>query len=130
MSTQSLIDAAKKALERSYSPYSHFAVGAALHSKDGRVFTGCNVENASYGLTMCAERVALFKAVSEGATSFDMVCVVADSDIPPYMCGACRQALYEFTEGGRAKVIYHFRGRTELTELSELLPWPFVFRQR
>jgi cytidine deaminase len=127
--TQSLIEAAKRALEKSYSPYSHFAVGASLHSKDGRIFTGCNVENASYGLAMCAERVALFKAVSEGATTFDAVCIVADSDIPPYMCGACRQVLYEFSEDGRIKVAYHFRGGTEETELSRLLPRPFVFRR-
>ena len=90
-----LIEAALKAREQAYAPYSHFAVGAALLSADGRVFTGCNVENASYGLTMCAERVALFKAVSEGAKEFIAIAIACgQGPCPP--CGACRQVLREF----------------------------------
>lgn len=90
-----LIAAALEARGRAYVPYSHFAVGAALLSADGRIFTGCNVENASYGLTMCAERVALFKAISEGARGFTAIAIACGAG-PCAPCGACRQALREF----------------------------------
>jgi len=91
-----LIRAALEARERAYAPYSHFAVGAALLAADGRIFTGCNVENASYGLTMCAERVALFKAVSEGAREFTAIAIACGAG-PCAPCGACRQVLREFS---------------------------------
>jgi cytidine deaminase len=90
-----LVRKAVEARKLAYAPYSHFRVGAALLAKDGRIFTGCNVENASYGLTVCAERVALFKAVSEGAREF-LAIAVACGEGPCAPCGACRQVLYEF----------------------------------
>ena len=89
-----LLDLAAKARESAYVPYSHFAVGAALRSEDGRIFTGCNVENASYSLTICAERNAVAHAVAEGARRFDAVAVVTENGVTP--CGACRQVLAEF----------------------------------
>lgn len=95
ISDEELLELARRALEYSYSPYSHYAVGAALLCEDGRVFTGCNVENASFGLTNCAERTALFKAISEGAQAFTAIAIASNGSMP-YPCGACRQALNEF----------------------------------
>ena len=89
-----LLELAAKARENAYVPYSHFAVGAALRSEDGSIYTGCNVENASYGLTICAERNAVVHAVAEGARRFDAVAVVTENGVTP--CGACRQVLAEF----------------------------------
>ena len=100
MDNKKLFDAAVQAAGRSYSPYSHFSVGAALLTKDGKVYTGCNIENASYSLTVCAERTAVFKAVSEGAAEFKAIAVAGSADgdfskpCPP--CGACLQVLSEF----------------------------------
>jgi cytidine deaminase len=91
-----LLQHAAKALENSYAPYSRFRVGAALLTEDGQVFTGCNVENASYGLSNCAERTAVFKAVSNGKKSFRAIAIVSDRTNPVYPCGACRQVLREF----------------------------------
>jgi len=79
-----------------YSPYSKFSVGAAIRTKDGKIFTGCNVENVSFGLTVCAERIALFKAISEGYSEFDSIGISTSSDTPTFPCGACRQVLAEF----------------------------------
>ncbi|MBS3926444.1 MAG: cytidine deaminase [Nitrosarchaeum sp.] len=93
---ESLINEAISAQEKAYSPYSKFKVGAALLTKSGKIFTGCNVENVSYGMTICAERTAVFKAVSEGHTDFEAIAVSASSDQPIYPCGACRQVLAEF----------------------------------
>ncbi len=95
LSERELIGKALEARERAYAPYSGFEVGAALLAVDGRIFTGCNVENASYGLTMCAERVALFKAISEGAREFTAIAVACGTS-PCSPCGACRQVLFEF----------------------------------
>lgn len=89
-----LVAAARQVRERAYVPYSHFAVGAALHALDGTIYTGCNVENASYGLTICAERNAIARAVAEGVRRFDMIAVVTENGVTP--CGACRQVLAEF----------------------------------
>lgn len=118
-----LLALARKAMENSYSPYSHFAVGAALLAADGRVFLGCNVENASFGLTNCAERTALFKAVSEGAREFVAI-AIASSGSMPYPCGACRQALNEFAPQLRVLVISG-AGEVDKTTLPELLPHGF-----
>jgi cytidine deaminase len=107
-----------------FAPYSHFQVGAALEDADGRVFTGCNVENATYGLTVCAERVALFKAISEGARGFVRIAVVADTADPTPPCGACRQLLWEF--GGDLEIVLanltEEKGRHQL---KDLFPLPF-----
>jgi len=96
MTDHELVELAFTMLEKSYCPYSHFPVGAALEGKDGQVFTGCNVENSAYGSTICAERTALVKAVSEGCRTFTRLAVVGNSDEPCWPCGACRQMLYEF----------------------------------
>ncbi|MEW6217275.1 MAG: cytidine deaminase [Candidatus Bipolaricaulota bacterium] len=124
MDESRLVAAAIGARGRAYAPYSEFAVGAALLSKGGRVFTGCNVENASYGLTVCAERVALFKAVSEGVREFEAI-AVACGDTPCSPCGACRQALREFAPDLKV-VLADAEGRKwETTTLSQLLPRAF-----
>lgn len=93
---KALVDAARSARERAYAPYSRYRVGAALLAASGRVYTGCNIENAAYGATMCAERVALFKAVSEGEREFLALAVVAEGEEAASPCGACRQVLHEF----------------------------------
>ena len=118
---QILLSMARESLLQSYSPYSSYPVGAALHSKDGRIFTGCNVENASFGLTNCAERTAVFKAVSEGVRSFDVLAIAAKTKAWP--CGACRQVLNEFAPGLR--VLVTWENHVEEKMLSELLPEGF-----
>jgi cytidine deaminase len=119
-----LVEAALKARQNAHAPFSHFQVGAALEDSSGRIHTGCNVENASYGLTLCAERVAVFKAVSEGARQFRRVAVVADTDTLTPPCGACRQILWEFC-GDAELVLANLRGKTETLRLKDLLPRPF-----
>ena len=124
MTDKELVALAKEAMEHAYVPYSHFKVGAALLAKDGRVFKGCNVENASYGATNCAERTAVFKAVSEGCREFDAIAIVASSGdlVPP--CGICRQVLFEFLPAG--KVILDSDEKGMVTYLvKELLPLGF-----
>lgn len=119
-----LVDAARRARAHALAPHSGFAVGAAIETEDGRVFTGCNIENASYGLTLCAERVAVFKALSEGARGFRRVAVVADTEAPTPPCGACRQILWEF--GGDLEVILaNLHAETGRHQLAALLPLPF-----
>ena len=119
-----LIAAARAAREHAYADFSHFKVGAALETADGTIVTGCNIENATYGLTMCAERVALFKAISEGARSFKAIAVVADAERPTPPCGACRQLLWEF--GGDLEVILgNLTAETGRHRLKELFPLPF-----
>src|SRR5450432_1350463 len=118
---QMLTRAAKIASSRAYCPYSHFAVGAALRTSDGRVFAGCNVENASYGLTVCAERNAIFHAVSEGATEIAALVIYTPTASPVTPCGACRQVLVEF--GKNADVVCACAGAKRLEfNASELLP--------
>jgi len=119
MTTEDLIAVAWEARERAYAPYSNFKVGAALLSADGQVFQGCNVENISYGLTICAERVAMGAAVAQGVTKFDKVAVVADTKEPVSPCGACRQVLAEF--GVKTIILANKQGSVEFT-LEELLP--------
>lgn len=123
-STAALISAAKRARARAYAPYSSFKVGAALEATDGRVFTGCNVENASYAATCCAERTALAKAVSDGARRFRRIAIVADTRDPCPPCGICRQALYEFAPGLEV-IMANTRGRVEIARLSDMLPNAF-----
>jgi cytidine deaminase len=119
-----LIRAARRARRNARAGYSHFKVGAALETAAGSIITGCNIENATYGLTLCAERVAMFKALSEGHKRFRRIVVVADTEAPTPPCGACRQILWEF--GGNLEVILaNLRRETGRHQLSELLPVPF-----
>ena len=119
-----LIAAAIEARERAHAPFSNFKVGAALEDENGRVHTGCNVENATYGLSICAERVTVLKAVSEGARRFRRMAVVADTDELTPPCGACRQILWEFC-GDIEIVLANVGGRTEKMRLGDLFPRPF-----
>jgi cytidine deaminase len=121
---EKLIEAAVKVRENAHAPYSNFKVGAAVETKSGKIFTGCNVENASYGLTVCAERVAIFKAISEGETEFTQIAVVADTPALTPPCGACRQIIWEFC--GDVPVIFsNLDGVTETLQMKELLPRAF-----
>ena len=119
-----LVTAAREARRRAHAPFSKYPVGAALRTRDGRIITGCNVENASYGLTLCAERLAVFKAVSEGIKEFDAIVVVVDSPKLASPCGACRQILWEFC-GDIPVRMENLRARTLTRRLSRLLPLPF-----
>jgi cytidine deaminase len=119
-----LVEAALRVRENAHAPFSKFKVGAALEDADGHVHTGCNVENATYGLTVCAERVAVFKAVSEGARQFRRIAVAADTDNLTPPCGACRQILWEFC-GDIEIILTNPRGKTETLHLSDLFPRPF-----
>ena len=119
-----LIEAALRVRECAHAPFSEFRVGAAIEDENGRVFTGCNVENATYGLSLCAERVAVFKAISEGATRLKRVVVVADTDILTPPCGACRQILWEFC-GDAEITLANVAGKQESMLLKEIFPRPF-----
>ena len=120
---QNLIDRAIVAREKTYSPYSHFGVGAAILCEDGTIYEGCNIENASYGLSNCAERTAIFKAVSEGHTNFKALAVVADTEGPCAPCGACRQVVAEF----KIPIIImgNLMGNVKIVTIEELLPFSF-----
>jgi len=119
-----LIDAALAVRANAFAPYSKFQVGAAIEDAEGRIHTGCNVENATYGLTVCAERVAVFKAISEGVRRFRRVVVAADTDTLTPPCGACRQILWEFC-GDVEITLVNPRGQTETYRLKALFPKPF-----
>jgi cytidine deaminase len=119
-----LIEAALGARKNAHAPFSNFQVGAAIEDSDGRIHTGCNVENATYGLTICAERVAVFKAISEGARKFTRVAVAADTDALTPPCGACRQILWEFC-GDIELTLVNPRGKIEILRLKDLFPRPF-----
>jgi cytidine deaminase len=122
-----LLDAARAARRHAVAPFSHFAVGAALETADGQVVTGCNVENATYGLTVCAERVALLKALSDGHRAFRRVAIVADTPAPTPPCGACRQLLWEY--GGDLDVLLgDLTNPKGCFRLADLLPLPFDAR--
>jgi cytidine deaminase len=122
--SERLVAEARAARDRAIAPYSHFKVGAALRLKDGRIVTGCNVENASYGLTVCAERVALLKALSDGFREFTMIAVVADTDNPTPPCGPCRQLLWEYC-GDIPVVLANLTDIKAQHQLGDLLPHPF-----
>jgi cytidine deaminase len=119
-----LVAEARRARENAHAKYSGFQVGAALRSTSGRVFGGCNVENATYGLTVCAERVAIFKAISEGEREFDAIAVVTDTETLTPPCGACRQLIWEFC-GDVPVVLANLRGKQEILRMRDLFPKPF-----
>ena len=119
-----LLEAALTVRQNAHAAFSQFKVGAAIETADGHIITGCNVENATYGLTICAERVAIFKAISEGYRSFRRIAVVTDTQLPTPPCGACRQILWEF--GGNLEVILgNLKGEKARYQLKDLLPYPF-----
>ena len=124
---ESLIETAKRAREQAVAPFSNFQVGAAVKTADGRVYTGCNVESASYGLTVCAERVAIWKALSEGERQFTDLAVVADTETLTPPCGTCRQIIWEFARGARI-VFANLEGKSEEFHIADLLPRAFDAR--
>lgn len=119
-----LIVKAKEAREKAYNPYSNFAVGAALLTEDNKIFTGCNIENVSYGLTVCAERTAIFNAVTAGYTEFKALAVVADTPQPISPCGACRQVLAEFADNIKV-IMLNMSGDEKILKSGDLLPLAF-----
>jgi cytidine deaminase len=119
-----LTDAAIQARENAHAPFSNFKVGAALADEHGGIHTGCNVENATYGLTLCAERVAIFKAISEGARKFTRLAVAADTDTLTPPCGACRQIIWEFC-GDIEITLVNLQGKSESFRMKDLFPRPF-----
>ncbi|HET7615680.1 MAG TPA: cytidine deaminase [Bacillales bacterium] len=126
MINEQLIEEAKKARDRAYVPYSTFAVGAALATSDETIYHGCNIENAAYSVCCCAERTALFKAVSEGDKDFKAIAVVADSDRPVPPCGACRQVLAELCPPDMKVILTNLKGAVEQTTVELLLPGAFT----
>ncbi|MEH6994282.1 cytidine deaminase [Neobacillus drentensis] len=125
MNTEKLIEESKKAREKAYVPYSNFQVGAAILTTDGKVYHGCNIENAAYSMCNCAERTALFKAYSEGDRDFKMLAVVADTDRPCSPCGACRQVISELCPSDMKVVLTNLKGDTLEITVAELLPGAF-----
>ena len=128
VSDDELIERAKDARHAAHAPYSNFEVGAALVSTDGRVFTGCNIENSAYGLSMCAERVAIFKAVSEGAHEFTKIAVITDTETLTPPCGCCRQMIWEFSLGTTEVILANLTGDVRTFDIKELLPEAFDAR--
>ena len=125
--SQSLIAAAQRARLQSVAPFSNFLVGAAVKTANGKVYTGCNIESASYGLTVCAERVAIWKALSEGERHFTELAVVADTESLTPPCGTCRQIIWEFAKG--ASIIFaNLKGESETLQIKDLLPRAFDAR--
>jgi cytidine deaminase len=121
---ETLVAAARQSRENAHAAYSNFRVGAALRATSGRIFGGCNVENSTYGLTVCAERVAILKAVSEGERGFDAIAVVADTDSLTAPCGACRQLIWEFC-GDVPVILANLKGKRETILMHDLFPKPF-----
>lgn len=124
MNSREMIEMAKKAKEFAYAPYSGFQVGAALKTKSGKIYTGCNIENAAYGATNCAERTAIFKAISEGETEFESIAVVSSANDVTYPCGICRQVMSEFMKDG----IIYFEdrdGNIVNSSVKEVMPYMF-----
>ena len=125
-SLEELLQAARRARDAAYAPYSNFKVGAAVRASDGRIFVGSNIENASYGLSVCAERVAIFNAASEGARAITELAVVTDAIEPAPPCGACRQVLAEFAVDTQV-AMGNLDGKVTLSSLAALFPKPFKF---
>ena len=119
-----LLEAASDVRTRAYAPYSNFKVGAAVETENGDIYTGCNVESASYGLTVCAERVAIWKGISRGVTKFGRIAVVVDTEEPTPPCGTCRQIIWEFC-GDVPVILANLHGKKETVMMSELLPRAF-----
>ena len=119
-----LTTTAKQARQNAHAPFSNFKVGAALRTASGKIYGGCNVENATYGLTVCAERVAIFKAISEGERQFDAIAVATDTDTLTPPCGACRQLIWEFC-GDVPVIMTNLKGKAETIRMRELFPKPF-----
>lgn len=126
-SLQQLIETAKSARLQSIAPFSNFLVGAAVKTEEGKIYTGCNVESASYGLTVCAERVAIWKALSEGERHFTELAIVADTESLTPPCGTCRQIIWEFAKNATI-VLGNLRGETQIVSIRELLPRAFDAR--
>ncbi|MFH1453585.1 MAG: cytidine deaminase [Armatimonadota bacterium] len=127
--TEKLINLAFEARENAYAPYSNYKVGAALITSSEKIYTGSNVENSSFGLTVCAERCAAVKAVNDAERAITAIAIVSGSDILPTPCGACRQVLSEFSKDGEMTVIFaNTEGKREEKKLKELLPYAFVFK--
>jgi cytidine deaminase len=125
MTNEELIKLAKEVQKKAHAPYSKFRVGSALLTEDDEVFTGCNIENSSYSLTICAERVAIFKAYSEGKRKFKKIAIVSDSKNFISPCGACRQVLMDLAGEELEVILTNSMGETKIFKLSELLPLPF-----
>lgn len=119
-----LVEKAKKARENAVAPYSNFKVGAAIEVSDGEIITGCNIENATYGLTICAERVAIFKSISEGKKKISRIAIVADTETLTPPCGACRQIIWEFC-GDISVILENLNGKTATFQMSKLFPNAF-----
>lgn len=125
MENKELINLAKEAMEKAYAPYSHFKVGAAAVGKNGEIYTGCNIENASYGATNCAERTAMFKGISEGERAFEKIAIVSTAEDLTFPCGICRQVMAEFMQGGTV-VLEDKMGIIKEFKVEELLPKAFI----
>lgn len=125
MNIEHLINEAKEARNMAYTPYSKFNVGAALLTKDGKVYKGCNIENASYSMTNCAERTALFKAISEGDKDFVAIAVIADTKRPVSPCGACRQVISELCPKDMKVILTNLQGDIQEINVEDLLPGAF-----
>lgn len=120
-----LINEAKAIRDKAYVPYSNFQVGAALQTQSGKIYTGCNIENAAYPVSCCAERVAIFKAISEGEMNFSEMAVVADTERPVPPCGSCRQVMSEFFEPTMKVHLTNLQGTVKTLQVQELLPFSF-----
>lgn len=125
MDEQELLECAKQAREKAYVPYSRFAVGAAVETKAGNIYAGCNIENAAYPTTCCAERVAIFNAVSAGEKDFRALAVIADTDQPVSPCGSCRQVMSEFFSPETKIILGHLKGEKRVVTIKDLLPFSF-----
>lgn len=125
MDYEMLFNVANDAKENAYAPYSNFKVGAVLLSKTGKIYTGCNIENASYSLTCCAERVAIFKAISHGETEFDTFIITSNTEAPIAPCGACRQVMNEFFDEHVTIVLTNKTNKRKELSIKQLLPYAF-----
>ena len=126
MQIEQLANEAKQAMKMAYVPYSKFPVGAALEAEDGTIYRGCNIENSAYGLANCAERTAIFKAVSEGVKSFKSITVIGDTEGPISPCGSCRQVISEFCASDMPVYLTNMKGDIQETTVGELLPGAFT----